>query len=74
MLEFFNADGTMQADELLDLSPLGSVVGFFNSSLPDGFIGSAKFSCDAPVVVVAVNQDFSNGGFPTDRITIKEQK
>ena len=73
-LEFFNADGTMQAEEILDLDPLGSVVDFFNSSLPDGFKGRATFSCDAPVVVVAVNQDFSNGNFPTDRITIKGQK
>ena len=66
--------GPMQAEEVLDLDPLGSVVDFFNSSLPDGFKGSATFSCDAPVVVVAVNQDFSNGNFPTDRITIKGQK
>jgi outer membrane protein assembly factor BamB len=73
-LEFFNADGSMQAEETLDLAPLGSVVDFFNSSLPNGFKGSATFSCDAPVVVVAVNQDFSNGNFPTDRITIKGQK
>ncbi|HUV13289.1 MAG TPA: hypothetical protein VMY18_06575, partial [Acidobacteriota bacterium] len=70
-LEFFNANGTMQAEEVLDLDPLGSVVDFFNSSLPDGFKGRATFSCDAPVVVVAVNQDFSNGNFPTDRVTIK---
>ncbi len=73
-LEFFNADGTLQAEEILDLDPLGSVVDFFNNSLPNGFKGSATFSCDAPVVVVAVNQDFSNGNFPTDRITIKGQK
>jgi len=70
-LEFFNADGTMQAEEILDLAPLGSVVDFFNSSLPDGFKGRAAFTCDAPVVVVAVNQDFSNGNFPTDRVTSK---
>jgi hypothetical protein len=70
-LEFFNADGSMQAEEILDLSPLGSVVQFFNDSVPDGYKGRATFTCDAPVVVVAVNQDFSNGNFPTDRITIK---
>ena len=69
--QFFNADGTKQAEEVLDLNPLGSVVDFFNSSLPDGFQGRAEFTCDAPVVVVAVNQDFSNGNFPTDRLTIK---
>ncbi|UCF36312.1 MAG: hypothetical protein JSU96_16025, partial [Acidobacteriota bacterium] len=72
-LEFFNADGSKEAEETLALNPLGSKVDFFNNSVRDGFVGSATFSCDAPVVAVAVNQDFANGGFPTDRITIKGQ-
>ncbi len=70
-LEFFNADGSRQAEEMLDLARLGSVVDFFNDSVPEGFRGKAAFQCDAPVVAVAVTQDFANGGFPTDRITIK---
>ena len=37
----------------------------------EAFKGRGAFTCDAPVVAVAVNQDFANGGFPTDRITIK---
>ena len=47
------------------------MVQFFNSSVPDGFKGSATLSCDAPVVVIAVTQDAANGGFVTDRLTIK---
>jgi hypothetical protein len=70
-LEFFNGNGSMAAEEILNLGPKGSIVQFFNSSVPDGFKGSATFSCDAPVVVIAVNQDSANGGFVTDRITIK---
>ncbi len=70
-LEFVSADGTSEGTQTLDLSPLGSVVQFFNDSVPEGFKGRGAFLCDAPVVAVAVNQDFSNGGFPTDRVTIK---
>ena len=81
LLELFNADGTMAAQETIDLGPEASVVDFFNdlvlaggASLQGGepaFKGRGAFTCDAPVVAVAVNQDFANGGFPTDRITIK---
>ena len=81
LLELFNADGTMAAEETIDLGPEASVVDFFNdlvlaggASLQGGepaFKGRGAFTCDAPVVAVAVNQDFANGGFPTDRITIK---
>ncbi len=70
-LEFIDADGTSEGTQTLDLNPLGSVVQFFNDSVPEGFKGRGAFLCDAPVVAVAVNQDFSNGGFPTDRVTIK---
>ncbi len=67
----FLTDGTYASEESLDLDPNASVVQFFNNSVPDGFKGSATFSCDAPVVVIAVNQDAANGGFVTDRVTIK---
>ena len=70
-LEFFNENGTLASDEILKLNPKGSLVQFFNSSVPNGFKGSATFSCDAPVVVIAVTQDAANGGFVTDRLTIK---
>jgi hypothetical protein len=70
-LDFLNADGTAAGQELIELQPLGSLVDFFSDPPPEGFKGSATFTCDAPVVVVAVNQDFSNGNFPTDRLTIK---
>ena len=75
LLELFNADGTMAAQETIDLGPEASVVDFFNDLVLEGeeaaFKGRGAFTCDAPVVAVAVNQDFANGGFPTDRITIK---
>ncbi|HSR52530.1 MAG TPA: PQQ-binding-like beta-propeller repeat protein [Acidobacteriota bacterium] len=72
-LEFTNSNGTMAAEEDFELQPLGSLVGFFNDSLPGDFSGKGTLSCDAPVVVIAVNQDFANGGFPTDRVTIKQR-
>lgn len=72
-LDFFNADGSLESSEGLEFAPLGSVVGFFNDRLFDGFVGSSTIACDAPIVAIAVNQDFDNGGFPTDRITAKGQ-
>ena len=80
LLEFFNADGSMAAQETINLGPEASVVDFFNDLVLAGdaslqgvetFKGRGAFTCDSPVVAVAVNQDFANGGFPTDRITIK---
>lgn len=81
-LDFLNADGTMAAETSLDLEPNGSFVDFFNDTVLAGtgtrlqgagpeFEGSATLFCDAPVVAVAVNQDFANGAFPTDRLTVK---
>ncbi len=75
LLEFFNTDGSMAAQQAINLDPRASVVQFFNDLVLQGgeesFKGRGRFTCDAPVVAVAVNQDFTNGGFPTDRITIK---
>ena len=70
-LDFLNEDGTPAGQEVIPLDPLGSFVDFFNDSVADGFKGSGRLTCDAPVVAVAVNQDSANGSFPTDRITIK---
>ncbi len=70
-LDFLNENGTGAGQEIIDLDPLGSFVGFFNDSVADGFKGSGTFECDAPVIAVAVNQDSANGSFPTDRLTWK---
>jgi hypothetical protein len=71
ILDFIDEDGNAAGQETIELNPLGSFVGFFNSSVPVGFKGGGNFTCDAPVLAVAVTQDFANGGFPTDRLTIK---
>ena len=71
-LDFLNGDdGTAAGQEIIPLAPLGSFVDFFNDSVPEGFEGSGRFTCDAPVVAVAVNQDSDNRSFPTDRLTVK---
>ncbi len=70
-LDFVDEEGNAAGQEIIPLDPLGSFVGFFNDSVPPNFKGGGTFTCDAPVVAVAVTQDFANGGFPTDRVTIK---
>lgn len=70
-LTFYTEAGDVETTLNLNLSAHGSLVDFFNESLPNPFIGSATLSCQDPVVAIAVVQDFLNGGFPTDIVTVK---
>ena len=59
---YFDKEGERVAEEAFALPPSGHRAEF--APLPQGFEGSGRIDCDAPVVVLPVLQDPRNG-FPT---------
>ena len=59
---YFDKEGDRVAEEAFALPPSGHRAEF--AQLPQGFEGSGRINCDAPVVVLPVLQDPLNG-FPT---------